>query len=108
MDGASCLGEFTGIVKFAPSDHAFSRQILDWLLGNPDAPEDSLEYRGFGPARRATEHEELSGRLMRSDRMRVLTFSGEELPFVEVDTPEEYSRLRTELYPRLLAMEAGR
>lgn len=106
VDGAPCLGEATGIVKFAPCDHAVVRQTIDWLLGNPDARDGSLEYRGFGPARRATEHEELTDRLMRSGRMRALTFPGDELPFLEVDTAEEYRMLRTELYPRLLAMEA--
>lgn len=106
VEGAPCLGEATGIVKFVPCDHAVARQTIDWLLGNPDAREGSLEYRGFGPARRATEHEELTDRLMRSGRMRALTFSGDELPFLEVDTAEEYRILRTELYPRLLALEA--
>ena len=106
VDGAPCLGEATGIIKFAPYDHAMVRQRIDWLLGNPDAREDSLQYRGFGPARRATEHEELTDRLMRSGRMRALTFSGDELPFLEVDTAEEYDFLRTDFYPRLLAMEA--
>jgi hypothetical protein len=38
--------------------------------------------------------------------MQALTFPGDELPFLEVDTAEEYRMLRTELYPRLLAMEA--
>jgi choline kinase len=106
VDGAPCLGEATGIVKFGPRDHAVVRRTIDWLLGNPDAPEGSLEYRGFGPARRLTEHEELTDRLMRSGRMQALTFPGDELPFLEVDTAEEYRMLRTELYPRLLAMEA--
>ena len=44
---------------------------------------------------------------MRCGRMRVLTFAGEELPFLEVDTADEYQTLRTELYPRLIAMEAA-
>ena len=106
VESAPCLGEATGIVKFAPCDHTLVRQTIDWLLGNPDACEDSPEYLGFGPARRATEHEELTDRLIRSGRMQALTFSGEELPFLEVDTVEEYRILRTELYPCLLAMEA--
>ncbi len=83
-----------------------ARQTIDCQIGNPDAREGSLEHRGFGPARRATEHEELTDRLMRSGRMRALTFSSDELPFLEVDTAEEYDFLRTDFYPRLLAMEA--
>ena len=42
VGGAPCLGEFTGIGKFAPRDHALARQTLDWLLGDPDAPEPNL------------------------------------------------------------------
>ncbi len=106
VDGAPCLGEATGIVKFAPRDHGLARRTMAWLLGDPDAPEGSLESRGFGPARRATEHEELTDRFMRYGKMRALTFPAEELPFLEVDSPEEYHLLRGELYPRLLAMEA--
>lgn len=104
--GAPCLGEATGIVKFAPQDHGTVRRTMAWLLGDPDAPKGSLEYQGFGPARQATEHEELSERFMRYGTMRVLTFAAGELPFLEVDSPEEYRRLRTDFYPRLLAMEA--
>ncbi len=103
---APCLGEATGIVKLAPQDHGLARRTMDWLLGDPDAPAGSLDFRGFGPARRATEHEELTDRFMRYGKMRALTFRAEQLPFLEVDSPEEYHLLRSELYPRLLAMEA--
>jgi choline kinase len=107
VTGAPCLGEASGIVKFAPQDHALVRRTMAWLLGDPDAPAGSLEHRGFGPARRATEHEELTERFMRCGRMRGLTFAAEKLPFLEVDTDDEYRTLREELYPRLLAMEAA-
>jgi hypothetical protein len=85
------------------------RNRLTWhgFKGDPEAPAGSLEHKGFGPARRATEHEELTERFMRCGRMQVLTFAAEELPFFEVDTADEYRVLRTELYPRLLAMEAA-
>ena len=105
--GAPCLGEATGIVKLAPQDHALARHTMAWLLGDPDAPAGSLERKGFGPARRATEHEELTERFMRGGRMRALAFAAEELPFLEVDTADEYRALRTEFYPSLLAMEAA-
>ncbi len=104
--GAPCLGEATGIVKFAPQDHALARMTMNWLLGDPDAPEGSPQRKGFGPARRATEHEELSQRFMHYRRMRGVTF-GEELPFMEVDSLEEYIHLREHFYPRLLKMEAA-
>jgi choline kinase len=105
VGGAPCLGEAVGIVKLAAADHALARATVDWMLGDPDAPEGSLARRGFGPARRATEHEELTGRLMQLGRMSCVLFD-ERLPFMEVDSPEEYARARAELYPRILRMEA--
>ncbi|MBX3248725.1 MAG: NTP transferase domain-containing protein [Myxococcales bacterium] len=102
-----CLGEATGIVKLAPEDHGLVRRTMAWLLGDPDADPTSLAFKGFGPAKRATEHEELTERLMRYGRVRALTFSGEELPFLEVDSPEEYALLRRELYPQILRMESA-
>lgn len=101
---AKCLGEAVGIVKFAPADHALAREAMDWMLGDPSAKEGTLEHRGFGPARRATEHEELTQRLMQLGKVSCVVFSGDELPFMECDTPEEYATLRNELYPRVLSM----
>jgi choline kinase len=106
VQGAPCVGEAVGIVKFAPADQALARETIDWLLGNPDAPPDSAAYKGFGPARRATEHEELTQRFMHYGRMTCVSF-GAELPFMEVDTAEEYALLRKTFYPRLLEMEAS-
>ena len=54
--GATCFGEAAGIVKFAPEDHKLVRITMDWMLGDPDEPEDSPRWLGFGPAKRATEH----------------------------------------------------
>jgi len=105
--GCPCLGEAVGIVKFAPQDHRLVRCTMEWLLGDPDAPPGTLEHRGFGSARRGTEHEELTERFMRYGKMRALIFSGDELPFLEVDTPEDYQDLRVEVYPRILAAETG-
>jgi len=106
VDGEPLLGEATGIVKIAPAHHQLTRETIDWMVGDPDAPHGSLASIGFGPARRATEHEELSQRLMRYGLMRCVTFSGEELPFMEVDAEDEYAYLREEVYPRILDMEA--
>jgi choline kinase len=93
VGGAPCIGEAVGIVKLAPADHDLARQIVRWLLE-------------LGPARRATEHEELTQRLMHLGRMRCLVL-GEELPFMEVDSAAEYAELRERFYPRLLRLEAG-
>lgn len=105
VGGAPCLGEATGIVKFAPADHPLARAAMDWMLGDPAAPAGTLEHKGFGPAKRATEHEELTQRLMLLGRMRAVFFDSA-LPFMEVDSPEEYAALRDELYPALLDLEA--
>lgn len=106
VDQEPCLGEAAGIVKFAPQDHSLARASMDWLLGDPDAPADSARYRGYGPARRGTEHEELSQRFMRYGRMRCVSF-GEAIPFMECDDADEYRRVREVFYPKLLALEAG-
>jgi choline kinase len=101
-----CLGEAVGIVKFAPEDHALARATLDWMLGDPSAPPDSGRFRGFGPARRATEHEELTQRFMRYHKMRCVMLD-KSWPFMECDDAAEYKRLREDFYPRLLQLEAA-
>lgn len=104
--GLPLLGEATGIVKFAPADHALARQVMDWMLGDPAAAAGTLRHKGFGPAKRATEHEELTQRLMLLGKMCAVRF-GSGLPFMEVDSPEEYAHCRGVFYPRLLELEGG-
>jgi choline kinase len=103
--GETCLGEATGVVKFAPQDHALARETIDWMVGDPDAPEDSARRRGYSPARCATEHEELTQRFMRYRRMKCVRF-GEEVPFMECDDERDYRKLRESFYPHLLEIEA--
>ncbi len=102
---APCLGEAVGIVKFAPRDHALARASMDWMLGDPGAPEASTRRVGFGPARTATEHEQLTQHLMHLGKLRASVFS-DDLPFMEVDDAHEYRVLRETFYPRLLEREA--
>jgi choline kinase len=104
VDGGECLGEAVGIVKFAPKDHALARESMDWMLGDPDAPETSLRHRGFGPAKRGTEHEELTQRFMRYGKMRCVFFD-KSLPFMECDDAREYKTVRESFYPQLLQLE---
>jgi choline kinase len=101
-----CLGEAFGIVKFAPADHALARETMDWMLGDPSAPADTGRHRGFGPARRATEHEELTQRFMRYRKMRCV-MAGKDLPFMECDDAREYKKLRESFYPALLQQEGA-
>jgi len=103
--GLPCLGEAVGIVKIAPHDHLLAHKTMDWLLGDPSAPEGTPRHKGFGPARRATEHEELTQRFMHYSRMKALVF-GTELTFMEVDAEHEYAQCTEVVYPRLLDEEA--
>jgi choline kinase len=104
---SECLGEAVGIVKFAPRDHALARASLDWMLGDPSAPEGSGRFRGFGPARRATEHEELTQRFMHYRKVRCVMLPSSQ-PFMECDDAVEYARLRETFYPNLLQLEGAR
>jgi choline kinase len=104
VSNAPCLGEAVGIVKFAPEDHALALESMDWMLGDPAAPEGSSRFKGFGPARRATEHEELTQRFMRYRKMSSVLI-GPELPFMECDDALEYKKVRESFYPALLEIE---
>lgn len=106
VGGEPCLGEATGIVKLAPEDHALARETIDWMVGDPDAEPGTPRHRGYGPARAATEHEELTQRFMRYGKMRCIRFS-DSLPFMECDDAREYARVRESFYPSLLAQEGS-
>lgn len=106
VSGEPCLGEAVGIVKFAPRDHALAVESLDWMLGDPSAPAGSGREKGFGPARRGTEHEELTQRFMRYRKMSCVLL-GAELPFMECDDAREYKKVREVFYPKLLELEAS-
>jgi len=86
--GAACLGEATGVVRFAPGDHAKVSGIMAAMLAE----------------RSATEHEELSGRLMAEGVMSTLLLSPG-TPFMECDDAADYARVRDDFYPRLLERE---
>lgn len=103
---APCLGEATGIVKFAPHDHALVRELTRWFVGDPTAPAGSRAHLGYSPAKAATEHEELTQRLMHLGRMQCVSF-GQELAFMECDNAAEYAKVRDEFYPALLRAEAS-
>ncbi len=105
--GLPCIGEAVGIVKFAPEDHALARETMDWMLGDPSAPEGSGRWKGYGPAKRRTEHEELSQRFMHYGKISAVMVDRDVL-FMEVDDAKEYAQLRENLYPRILEKEAAR
>ena len=101
-----CLGEALGIVKFAPGDHALARITMDWMLGDPTAAEGTPRHRGFAPARRATEHEELTQRFMHYRKIRCVMVA-DDLPFMECDDATDYAEIRDSFYPRLLLAETS-
>lgn len=105
VDNEPCLGEATGMVKFAPSDHALARETIDWLVGNPLREAGTQAHRGYGPAGRATEHEELTQRFMRYQRVVGIRMEAD-IPFMECDDASDYERVRESFYPRLLARES--
>ena len=92
-DGLELIGEATGIVRFEAQDHALVRAQLDWLL----------EY---GYARIASEHEELAQYLMLSGALGA-TCCEPGLLFMEADFPEDFERVRAEVYPRILERDGA-
>lgn len=84
--GLQCLGEATGIVRFAASDHSDILAISEWLMTR-------------STAKTRNEHEDLTQQLMHLRRMRAVCFS--DYLFMEVDTPEDHLKLRTQVYPQL-------
>lgn len=87
VGGAASIGEATGIVLFEPGDHALVREVTDWLMR-------------FSTAKTRSEHEDITQRMMGLDRMSAVCFGGERL-FMEVDTPDEYEVLVTQMWPKL-------
>jgi choline kinase len=99
--GMVLLGEATGIVRYEPEDHALVRALLTWLVGTPH------QTRGFGYAKIASEHEELSQYLCNLKRMGTHVLP-KELSFMEVDFQEEFELLRGRVYPRILERDSAR
>ncbi len=83
----SCVGEATGILLWEPSDHDALFRANDWVIS-------------FSTAKARSEHEDVTQRMMTLGCIESVGF-GRERAFMECDTPEEYSVLTTEMYPRL-------
>jgi choline kinase len=81
------VGEATGMVLVAADDHALLRAATDWAIG-------------YSTAKARSEHEDVTQLLMGCARIDVVTLPSDE-PFIEVDTPADYERLTTELWPLL-------
>lgn len=86
--GLTCFGEATGMVLFEPEDHALVREATEWCMR-------------FSTAKERSEHEDATQRMMTVGRIESVSF-GDELLFMECDTPDEYEHLTTTLYPKVL------
>jgi choline kinase len=87
LGDATPVGEATGLVLLAPSDHALARAAIAWCLG-------------YSTAKLRTEHEDVTRLLMRRGRVDVAMLPADAL-FMEVDTPDDYARLVRDVWPRL-------
>lgn len=87
VEGLSCLGEATGLLLWEPGDHAALKAASDWTLG-------------FSTAKMRAEHEDVTNALLRAGRLTAVSCPSETL-FMEVDTPDEYAALRSEVSPLL-------
>jgi len=99
-DGLQLIGEATGILRFEPEDHAVVRAGLDWLVGG------ATGSRAYGFSGIASEHEELAQYLMTLERLAAVRLDAD-LLFMEADFPEDFERVRAEVYPRILERDGA-
>ena len=88
VDGATCLGEATGILLWEARDHELLREATEWTIR-------------YSAAKTRSEHEDITQRMMSLGRMTAVSF-GHERTFMEVDTPDEYRACVEQVYPRLV------
>lgn len=86
-----CFGEATGMLLWEPQDHARLRDATEWCMR-------------YSTAKVKSEHEDITQRMMWSGDVLIESFA--ELLFMECDTPEEYSVLRSSFYPAVRARES--
>jgi hypothetical protein len=98
---ASCLGEGTGIILYAPEDHKLIQKHMKILL---DVEAATCEQSSGNQPFEQIDHEALTQKLVENTCVGCITFSGD-IPFIEVDTPEDYRAAREEYYPAVLRME---
>jgi choline kinase len=87
------VGEATGMVLVAAEDHTLVRAATDWAIG-------------YSTAKQRSEHEDVTQLMMARTRIDVASLPSDE-PFMEVDTPADYQRLTTQLFPRLAASKSA-
>ena len=81
--------EATGILLWEPGDHERLRAATDWAIQH-------------SVARTRSEHEDITQRMMSMNTMSAVILEPDHL-FMEVDTPQDYEVLVTEMFPRIVA-----
>ncbi len=88
VEDLTAVGEATGIVLMAPSDHARFVGVTDWLIANSSAGTRSA-------------HEDVTQAMMGLDRIDVVRLDAA-TTFFAVDTPADYEQLTTKVWPEVV------
>ncbi len=99
-DRFTLLGESLGIIHVAPVDRGFFHATARWLAGWPPA-------KANGYAKERSEHEEAWQYGFTTERMGAVVVPGHFL-CSECDTPEDYRRVREQIYPAILVRDESR
>lgn len=81
-----CLGEATGILLLERDDHTLWMAAADWCMR-------------YSTAKTRSEHEDLTQRVMAVGALDAVVFD-DDRRFMECDTPEEYTIVRSEMLAR--------
>lgn len=95
------LGESLGIIYLAPAEVRYSTDLIRWLAGEPPG------LRAFGFSGMTSEHEEVWQYLFSLGRLVVGRLPGSVL-FSECDSPEDYARIRADLFPAIVQRDRER
>ena len=92
VEGLMPVGEATGVVLMAPSDHARFVALTDWVIANSSAGTRSA-------------HEDVTQAMMSLDLVDVVTLDPA-TTFFAVDTPADYQQLTTQVWPEVVQRRA--
>lgn len=92
VEGLTAVGEATGVVLMAPTDHARFVGVTDWVIANSSAGTRSA-------------HEDITQAMMTLDLVDVVALDPD-TTFFAVDTPADYEQLTTRVWPDLVQRRA--
>jgi len=96
----SLIGESVGVIRLAQRDLPRAEALLRWILGV------TANWRAYGSAGRASEHEDLWQYLFTLGVLGVAVLDAEVI-YAECDDPDDYRRMLGEVVPALHARERG-